>query len=77
MAPIQGIDLRYNAIESMADFMELISRARQMDQTFQSVMVTPEQVMILEKEVWNTPQPFGGPVRTIMGFEIVVRNQDD
>lgn len=71
------IDLRHNAIESMDDFMQLINKRKLQNQPMPNkVMLTPEQTAILEKDVQANSKIFGGPVRTIMGFEVEVREQD-
>jgi hypothetical protein len=71
------VDLRYNSIESLNDFMALVSRELERNTAIDSVVLTPDQLDTLWEQAEKTDPPLAArPLRTIMGYEIIVRDQE-
>lgn len=77
--PQNRLDLRYNAIEGMNDFLTLVSREREKNPNeIDTVVLTPEQSHLLQREAMQNVRPdlMGQPILTIYGYTVETRGQD-
>lgn len=69
------LDMRYNALESIEDFLLLVNREHEKNHFIDTVMITPDQA----DDLTNLAKEFGGvagPIKTLYGYKIFTREMD-
>lgn len=70
------LDMRYNAIESLEDFLALVKAEQERNHLIDTVMITPEQHDDLLAFAAPKLGLFGGPIKTFYGYKLFTREQD-
>jgi len=73
------LDLRYNNIEDMNDFLTLVSRQQEKNPGVDTVILTPQQVQTLIVKTMTAegrPDLIGQPIMTLYGYKVDTQEQD-